>query len=71
MAPWEQDSQCPLQARSHKGTFAHTGAQCHCSHSEPLLLDVDPELRTAITEAPDTWRWCDSHSQHPCQLHPA
>ena len=54
--------QCPLQARSHKGTFVPADAQCHCSHSEPLVLDVDPVLRTAITEAPDNWVWCDCHS---------
>lgn len=71
MAPRGQDPQCPLQARSHKGTFGPAGAQCHCSHSEPLVLGVDPALRTAITEAPDNWRWCGSHSRHPCQMHPA
>lgn len=62
MAPRGQDPQCPLQARSHKGIFGPAGAQCHCSHSEPLVLGVDPALRTAITEAPDNRRWCDSHS---------
>ena len=71
MAPREQDPQCPLQARSHKGSFSPAGAQCHCSHSEPLVLSVDPALRTAITEAADNWRWCDCHSRHPCQVHPA
>ena len=71
MAPREQDPQCPLQARSHKGSFAPAGAQCPCSHSEPCVLCVDPMLRTAITEAPDNWRYCDCHSRHPCQVHPA
>ena len=71
MAPREQDPQCPVQAKSHKGSFAPAGAQCPCSHSEPLVLGVDPVLRTAITEAPDNWRWCDCHSRHPCQVHPA
>ena len=71
MAPREQDPQCPLQARSHKGSFSPAGAQCPCSHSEPLVLGVDPALRTAITEAPDNWRYCDCHSRHPCQVHPA
>ena len=70
MAPGNR-IQCPLQARSHKGSFAPAGAQCPCSHSEPLVLGVDPALRTAITEAPDDWRWCDCHSRHPCQMHPA
>ena len=63
--------QCPLQARSHKGAFGPAGAQCPCSHSEPLVLGMDPVLRTGITEAPDNWRWCDSHSPQPCQMHPA
>ena len=71
MAPREQDPQCPLQARSHKGSFSPAGAQCPCSHSEPLVLGVDTALRTAITEAPDNWRYCDCHSRHPCQVHPA
>lgn len=71
MAPRGQDPQCPLQARSHKGSFGPAGAHRHSSHSEPLVLGMDPALRTAITEAPDNWRWCDSHSRHPCQMHPA
>ena len=71
MAPREQDPQCPLQARSHKGSFSPAGAQCPCSHSEPLVLGVDPALRTPITEAPDNWRWCDCHSRHPCWVYRA
>ena len=71
MAPREQDPQCPVQAKSHKGSFAPAGAQCPCSHSEPLVLGVDPVLRTAITEAPDNWRWCDCHSRHPCWVYRA
>ena len=63
--------QCPVQARSHKGSFAPAGAQSHCSHSEPLVLGVDPALRTPITEAPDNWRWCDCHSRHPCWVYRA
>ena len=49
MAPWEQDPQCPLQARSHKGSFTPAGAQCPCSHSELLVLGVDPALRRLLT----------------------
>ena len=63
--------QCPLQARSHKGTLPLWGHSHRCSHSEPLMLDVDPTPRTAITAAPDNWWWCDFHSQiHFAPLQP-